>query len=308
MRRRPRGRAPGSGWTRPRGASGSRGRPSARDGRARTGAPAAATGRRRAARGPRPDASGSRRAPRRRACRASSSTSWRTLTLPTSWSAAPSRSASSSSSSSRVSPPRPRRSSRHARRARRARGRRPPSRLKRRRVEPRAVWFPPRAQNPSRRFSPRCESASRGSRARRAPGRSRPRDGREARCERVRDGRRARRGCPRRVPGRAVLRRGAQLADPRCPRRAPGPSPRRDRRRGRARPSTRHGARRLPPAADRHRRDLAVARARRGRVRNGVDPADHARAVDGRAVVAGDRRRVQGACCSRRTAARSCSR
>ncbi len=34
--------------------------------------------------------------------------------------------------------------------------------------------------------------------------------------------------------------------------------------------------------------------ARRDRVRDGVDPADDARAVDGRALLAGDRRRLQG--------------
>ena len=42
--------------------------------------------------------------------------------------------------------------------------------------------------------------------------------------------------------------------------------------------------------------------------RDGVDPADHAGAVDGCAVVAGDDRRVQGVRCSRPTGARSCSR
>ena len=41
-----------------------------------------------------------------------------------------------------------------------------------------------------------------------------------------------------------------------------------------------------------------LAAARRARVRDGVDPADHARAADGRAVVAGDRRRATRRCCS----------
>ena len=41
-----------------------------------------------------------------------------------------------------------------------------------------------------------------------------------------------------------------------------------------------------------------LAAARRRRVRDGVDPADHARAADGRALVAGDRLRLQGARCS----------
>ena len=46
-----------------------------------------------------------------------------------------------------------------------------------------------------------------------------------------------------------------------------------------------------------------VARLRereRRRVRDGVDPADHARAADGRALVAGDRRRLQGRAARRR--------
>ena len=51
---------------------------------------------------------------------------------------------------------------------------------------------------------------------------------------------------------------------------------------------------RLPRAADRHRGNRAAARARGRCVRHGVDPADHARAVDGRALVPGNRRRLQG--------------
>ena len=49
-----------------------------------------------------------------------------------------------------------------------------------------------------------------------------------------------------------------------------------------------------PRSARRPRGRRAARRARRGRVRDGVDPAHHARAVDGRAVVAGDGRRLQG--------------
>ena len=63
-----------------------------------------------------------------------------------------------------------------------------------------------------------------------------------------------------------------------------------------------NGRDRLPRAADRRRGDRAASRARGRRLRDGVDPADHARAVDGRALVAGDRRRLQGRRCSPPTA------
>ena len=155
------------------------------------------------------------------------STSWRTFTFPTSWSAAPSRSASSSLvRPAEPAPPRPRRSSRRARRARRARGHRPPSRLQRRRVEPRAVWFPPRGQNPSRRFSRRCESVSRGS-----PGPestaslSCPRRSRSSRANGFEVVVERGAGVARRVPGRAVRgRRSAARGLPGCPRRRRGAS------------------------------------------------------------------------------------
>ena len=61
-----------------------------------------------------------------------------------------------------------------------------------------------------------------------------------------------------------------------------------------------HGRRRLPRAADRRRRARAAARARSGRVRDGIDPPDHPRAVDGRALVAGDGVRLQGRAARRR--------
>ena len=64
-----------------------------------------------------------------------------------------------------------------------------------------------------------------------------------------------------------------------------------------------HGADRLPRAAERSGRDRTARRARRRRVRDGVDPAHHARAVDGRALVAEHRRRLQGGAGRRRAAA-----
>ena len=54
------------------------------------------------------------------------------------------------------------------------------------------------------------------------------------------------------------------------------------------------GPGRLPLAADGPGRDRASRRARRRRVRDGVDPAHHAGAVDGRALVAEHGRRLQG--------------
>ena len=54
------------------------------------------------------------------------------------------------------------------------------------------------------------------------------------------------------------------------------------------------GADRLPRSAGRPRRRCAPRVARRARIRHGVDPAHDARAVDGCAVLAGDRRRLQG--------------
>ena len=56
----------------------------------------------------------------------------------------------------------------------------------------------------------------------------------------------------------------------------------------------RHGPHRLPRSPRGRSRPRPLARAGRGGVRHGVDPAHHPRAVHGRAVVAGDRRRVQG--------------
>ena len=116
-------------------------------------------------------------------------------------------------------------------------------------------------------------------------------------CERVRGGRRAGRGRPRRVPGRAVRGRGSAVS-----RTSPVPSTASRRVLRVGSPNADEVGAYRPgmvlvgflAAADRSRRDRPAARARRRRVRDGVDPADHARAVDGRAVVAGDRRRVQG--------------
>ena len=65
-------------------------------------------------------------------------------------------------------------------------------------------------------------------------------------------------------------------------------------RRG-ARPAERGpGADRLPPAAHRPGGDRAPRLPRRDRLCDGVDPAHHPRAADGRAVLAGDRLRLQG--------------
>ena len=63
----------------------------------------------------------------------------------------------------------------------------------------------------------------------------------------------------------------------------------------------------LQPLTDEERIER-LRRRGRARVRDGVDPADDARAVDGRALVAGDRRRLQGACCSPPSACRASSR
>ena len=108
----------------------------------------------------------------------------------------------------------------------------------------------------------------------------------------VRGGRRDA-GRPARAARRRRRGRAGQPADapPRSTQLAPG-----------------HGAGRLPPAADRPRGDRAARRARRGRVRDGVDPAHHAGAVDGRALLAGDRRRATRRRCSRPTGCRSSSR
>ena len=63
----------------------------------------------------------------------------------------------------------------------------------------------------------------------------------------------------------------------------------------------------LEPLTDRGRH-RAARRARRRRVRDGVDPAHHARAVDGRAVVAGDGRPATRPCCSPPSGCRGSSR
>ena len=116
-----------------------------------------------------------------------------------------------------------------------------------------------------------------------------------------------------------VVERGAGSAAPLRRRAIRGGG--RDRRRGRPRPrrggrqgaeAVRRGGREAPDrrrpdrassSRSRTPRDRAARRAGRGRVRDGVDPADHARAADGRALVAGDRRRLQGGAARRRPAA-----
>ena len=55
-----------------------------------------------------------------------------------------------------------------------------------------------------------------------------------------------------------------------------------------------NGRDRVPRAADRLRGHRATSRARGRRLRDGVDPSNHARAVDGRAVVPGNGCRIQG--------------
>ena len=57
----------------------------------------------------------------------------------------------------------------------------------------------------------------------------------------------------------------------------------------------------LQPLTDQEESSASLAR--RHRLRDGVDPAHHARAVDGRALVAGDRLRLQGRRSRRRPAA-----
>ena len=61
-------------------------------------------------------------------------------------------------------------------------------------------------------------------------------------------------------------------------------------RRGDRPASARPGADRAPPAADERRRRPRAGRRRRHELRDGGDPAHHARAVDGRAVLPGHRR------------------
>ena len=112
----------------------------------------------------------------------------------------------------------------------------------------------------------------------------------------LRDTGRAGRRCSRRLPRRELC--GGRSRD-RGLRRAP-------RRRGWSRPRGKafaagsriagagHRPDRIPAAADRHRGNLSLARTRRGCLRDGVDPAHHARAGDGRALVPGHRRGLQG--------------
>ena len=115
-------------------------------------------------------------------------------------------------------------------------------------------------------------------------------------ARRFRGQRRPRRGRRRGLSGRRL--RGGRCAGARCCR---GPL---ERRSGRLRLEARSGRnrgafprdrpRRLPPAAHGHGGNRTAARGRRRRLRDGVDSADHARAVDGRALLAGDRGGLQG--------------
>src|ERR671934_2058924 len=140
-----------------------------------------------------------------------------------------------------------------------------------------------------------------GARARRAPSGTRSRRGLPACGRRLR--RRGRAGRRRRcvVPGRCLQRgrrRPVRLAVGRRRRRqgtqAVG---------GRDRAATRGtGSDRLPRAADGCGRDRTARREGRVRVRDGVDPAHHARAADGCAFLAGDGVGLQGGVARRRPA------
>ena len=106
----------------------------------------------------------------------------------------------------------------------------------------------------------------------------------------------ARRGVHRGRRGRCRARRPARWRRGRPPRAVA--------ERGRDRSARgRHRADRLPLPAHRRGRHRAARPPRRGRVRDGVDPAHHARTVDGRAVVAEHRRGLQGGTARRRPAA-----
>ena len=96
-------------------------------------------------------------------------------------------------------------------------------------------------------------------------------------------------------PNTAYAEAGADLADPGASSSEPTSSsasrrrlPRTSRRSRRRRCSSASSSR-SPTRGDR-----AAPRARRRRVRDGVHPADHEGAVDGRALLAGDRGRLQG--------------
>ena len=114
---------------------------------------------------------------------------------------------------------------------------------------------------------------------------------------RLGSGRRGRRRARRRRPSR-LRRRGVRRGG-RDDRRSVGVRRRRqgggaERRRDRA-AARRSGAGRVPRAAHRRRGRRAPRRGRCARARARVDPADHARAADGRALVAGDRRGYKAA-------------
>ena len=142
-------------------------------------------------------------------------------------------------------------------------------------------------------------------RRRRAPGGARARLGRAADGCGLHDRCRARRRRGRRIRGRGVLGCGRRRRRARQPaRRRAGRRPGRGAGSGGGRRARgRDGPDRLPLAAHRHGRDRASRRAGRRRVRDGVDPPDHAGAVDGRALVAEHGHRLQGRRRRRRPAA-----
>ena len=148
----------------------------------------------------------------------------------------------------------------------------------------------------------------RGDGCRRAARRARSRVGAEADAAgargRGRAGRRARRPS---FPDDAYEEAGAQLVDAALDAdvvvKVAPPSA----RRGRGAASATRCCR-LPRAAHRRRGDRAPREPRRHGVRDGVDPAHHARAAARRALVAGDRRPATRRRCSPRTSCRASSR